>query len=265
MELLKKHYEKILLGVVLLGFLVCAAFLPLMISSERDGLEAQSQEILGRTIEPLPQLNLASELATLQRTETPVKLDFSATNKLFNPLPWQKAADGHLIKVRPGNIGVDAIVIVRAPSPLFTTVSMDNVQTNETEVRYVIGVEREAAPIVAQRRKKQYYASLDNKNDAFVIREIKGPSDNPTELTIELNDTGERVVVARDKPYKRVDGYTADLRYDPEKKNWINQRVGSVISFGGETYNIVAISKNEVVLSAKSNNKKTPIQYSLAP
>ena len=36
MEFLKKHYEKVLLGVVLVGLTVGAASLPLMISGERQ-------------------------------------------------------------------------------------------------------------------------------------------------------------------------------------------------------------------------------------
>jgi hypothetical protein len=50
------------------------------------------------------------------------------------------------------------------------------------------------------------------------------------------------------------------LKYDPENKKWTNQRVGGALSFAGENYNIVAITKNEVVVLAKSNQKKTPIQ-----
>lgn len=265
MEFLKKHYEKILLGVVLLGLTVGGAVLPWLISSERQSLTDLSTSIRKRPIDPLPPLNLSTNQAVLDRTELAAKLDLSTTNKLFNPLPWEKAADGHLIKVRPGNIGPDAVVITGEPTPLYTTISMDGVQTNETETLYIIDVERQASSVASQRRKKPYFASVDNKNDVFVIRKVAGPTDNPTQITMELNDTGEQVELTPDKPFKRVDGYMADLRYDPEKKIWTNQRVGSVISFGGEYYNIVAISKDEVVLSAKSNNKKTPIQYVPAP
>jgi hypothetical protein len=53
----------------------------------------------------------------------------------------------------------------------------------------------------------------------------------------------------------------ADMKYDPEKKVWRNQRIGSTLSLNGEDYNLVAISTNEVVLSAKSNQKKWTIPY----
>ena len=81
-------------------------------------------------------------------------------------------------------------------------------------------------------------------------------------VVLELNDTGQRVTVTKDQPFRRVDGYMVDLKYAPENKTWTNRRVGASLSFNGEEYNIVAITENEVVLSAKSNQKKWTIKYS---
>jgi hypothetical protein len=139
------------------------------------------------------------------------------------------------------------------------------VTVSDSGARYVIGVEREAALNPAQRPKRQNYASLNSKTDAFVLREVKGPAENPTQVILELNDTGERVAITREQPYRRVDGYMADLRYEPEKKSWTNRRVGMTITFNGEDYNIVAINQNEVVLSARSNQKKWTVKYNAAP
>jgi hypothetical protein len=51
-----------------------------------------------------------------------------------------------------------------------------------------------------------------------------------------------------------------DLKYTLENRPpWLAQRVNSTLTFGGETYNIVAITKTEVVVLAKSNQKKTPV------
>ena len=124
-------------------------------------------------------------------------------------------------------------------------------------------MEREAAATLALRKKKQFYTTPNNKNEVFVLREVKGAPDNPTDLVLELNDTGERVELKKDVPFKRVDGYTADLKYDPEKKTWLNRRANTPppLSFDGEDYIIVAIGKTEVILSAKSNDKKTPIPF----
>jgi hypothetical protein len=266
MDLLKKHYEKVLLGVVLLGLVVCAAFLPLMITGERKSLEEMAEKIINRQPKPLPPLDLAKQEALLRRMQTALTLDFKETNKLFNSVPWQRTPppENRLIKVQKGNVGVEAVAVTKI-SPLHLIITLDGVATNSTGVRYTIGVEREAATRPEQRRKKPYYAALNNKNDVFIIRQVKGPPDNPTELVLELNDTGEHVTVKKGIPFKQVDGYTADLKYEPERKTWSGVRAGvpprPPIIVASEEYNIVAITENEVVLSAKLNNKKTSIAY----
>lgn len=268
MDFLKKHYEKVLLGVVLLGLAVSAAFLPLMIAGERASLRAKADEIINRPVKPLPPLDLSKPERLMQRMQTSLTLDFATSNRLFNPVRWQKKADGTPIKAQKGNVGVEAIVVTKT-SPLYLIITLESISTTDAGARYVIGVEREAVPNVAQRKKRSYGATLNNKNEVFVLREVKGPPDNPTELALELNDTGERVTLKKDIPFKRVDGYTADLKYEPEKKTWTALRVGvparPPIIVAGEEYIIVAITRNEVVLSAKSNNKKTSIPYAPSP
>lgn len=264
MELLKKHYEKILLGIVLLGLAVGTAFLPIMIAHDRESLKEKADRIMSRKIDELHPPDLSRQNDLFKRAETPLKIDFSSGNRLFNPVPWGKTPDGRVIKLQEGNVGPKAVTVVKI-SPLFTTVTLDSVAVSESGARYVIGVEREAAATPALRRKKQFYASANQKNDAFIIREVKGTPDDPSALVIELNDTGEQITLTKGQPFKREDGYLADLKYDPERKSWTARRVGMSINFGGEDYILVAISKGEVVLSAKSNNKKTPIQYNPAP
>lgn len=260
MDFLKKHYEKVLLGIVLLGLVVGAVFLILMVPSERAELEQKSQEIINRPVKPLEDLDLAKPETLLKEMQSVVTLDFSSTNKLFNPVPWQKKPDGMLVKAVKGNVGVEAVVVTEI-TPLHLILSLDSATETDSGARYTIGVVREAETNPARRRKKQYYATLNNKNDVFLIREVHGPPGNPIELIVELNDTGEQVTLRKNSPFKRVDGYMADLKYEPEKKVWKDRRVGMSVAFDNEEYNIVAINSDEVVLSAKSNNKKTSIPY----
>ncbi len=258
MDFIKKHYEKILLGAVLLGLFVAVFLLQFMISNERQSLEDARTKILGRSPKPLPAPDVTRSEDALHRLKTLLALDFTTSNKLFNPVQWQKTLDGSLIK-RGTELSMCQVTNI---SPLFTTITLDLVEMSDSGPRYVIGVAHDAAVNPALRRKKTYVATLNNKNnDIFVVREVKGPADNPSELILELSDTSERASVAKDKPFKRVDGYTADLKYDPERKTWPNRRIGATLSFGGEEYIIVAINKNEVVLSARSNLKKTSISY----
>ena len=179
-------------------------------------------------------------------------------------MPWQRRADGSLLKIELGNEVGPGAVVVTDISPLYTVVSFASAVSSDSGVRYDIAVEKQAAAKSSQRTPKHTYATLNNKTDTFVIREVKGPAENPTELVLEFTDTGDQFSIAKDKPFKRVDGFMADFKYPPDNKTWKDQRVGAggpgtpAIQIAGESYIVVAISKNEVVLSAKSNNKKTP-------
>jgi hypothetical protein len=270
MDFLKKHYEKVLLGVVLVGLAVAAAFLPFMIGSERETLKAKRDSILNPRVTPLPVLNLSTQEDLLKRLEAPLAADFSSTNKLFNPVQWQKTPDGRWIKIQNGNeIGPDACVVTNL-TPLYLILTLDSVTVSDTGVRYFIGIENEAAARPTQRRKRQTTATLNAKNDTFTLREAKGPPENPTELVLEMNDSGERATLAKDRPFKRVDGYMADLKYPPENKTWASQRVGATLFFFGDVFtirsiNLVATNQYEVVLSAKSNGKNTARPFNRVP
>jgi hypothetical protein len=264
MDFLKKHYEKVLLGLVLLGLAVAVAFLPFKIASEKQKLEDMRNQLIHPKVKPLTNLDLALPDNVLKRVAAPALVDFSAPNRLFNPMAWQKAADGHLIRVDSTNIGPSAVTITKMV-PLYLKLSFDNVTFSDSGARCVIGIEKEAALNPRDRSKTQKYCSANTKTDTFTLRDIKAAPDNPTNVlsvVLELNDTGQRVTVTRDQPFRRVDGYTVDLKYGPENRSWTNRRVGASLAFNGEDYNIVAITENEVVLSAKSNQKKWTIKYS---
>lgn len=262
MDFLKKNYEKILLGVVLLGLVGAAVFLPVMISHDKETLIEISTGIIKHPANPLPPLDLTQESNATQRLQLPYRLDLETTNRLFNPVEWQQAVDGRLIKIESGNeVGPNAVVVTRI-SPLYFVLTLDSVQTNEFGARYIVGVERQAETVAWKRAKRQHYASIGEKNDAFTITAVQGPPADPTALVLQLTDSGETVNLSKNKPYRRVDGYMADLKYGPEGRNWDGQRVGDDLKFAGDDYIIVAINQNEVVLSAKSNQKKITRPYS---
>jgi hypothetical protein len=268
MDFVKKHYEKILLSVVLLGLVGALVFLPVMINSDREKLADIRQSIIKHSVKPLDPVDLTRETNVFERLQSSYKLDFSTTNKLFNPVEWQKASDGHLIKLESRNeVGAPAAAVTKI-TPLCLVLTLDSIETNELGARYVISVERQAAALPAQRGKRQHYASVGEKlNDAFIITAVDGSPDNPAQLKLilQLKDTGERATLSKDKPFRRTDGYSADLKYDPEGKKWQGQRIGADLKFNGDDNIIVAINQDAVILLARSNQKKTTLTYSPSP
>jgi hypothetical protein len=232
-----------------------------LILHDRNVLNDTRTGIIKHAVKPLPPLDLTGESNTIQRLQLPYQLDFETTNKLFNPVEWQRALDGTLIKIESGNEVGPAAVKVISITPLYFILTLDSMETNQFGARYIIGVERQAAPVSWRRTKRQHYASIGEKNEAFAITAVQGPPENPTRLILQLTDSGEMVTISKNHPFRRVDAYMADLKYGPEEKSWDDQRVGDDLKFAGDDYIIVAIDRKEVVLSAKSNQKKTTLIY----
>lgn len=260
MDFLKKHYEKLLLALVVLGSVGLLVYMPIVIREDRE--EATRHIEGARKVVPLPEQDLSAQNQLVQRLGQPLALDLDSTNKLLNPVEWQKTQDGQL--VRRENIGERALVVSKI-TPLYLMIVLDKVETNELGARYSVGVQHQAAARASQQRLQHHYVSVGDKNDTFQLVSVDGPADNPQRLNLKLMDTGEAVTLQGTAPYQRVDGYSADLRYDPERKVFANRRVGATISFGGDDYIVVAIEADKVILSNQSNQKRIEFKYSVVP
>jgi hypothetical protein len=150
-------------------------------------------------------------------------------------------------------------------TPLNLVIELEGAVTEGETVRYKFALTREADKNVSRRRRSSQAIALGSKNDIFLLKEVRGPKENPTEAVLELDNGNKTVVVSKEKPHIQVAGYTADLRYDPENKSFNGRRVDDALPFAGESYNIVAITENEVVLSAKSTSKRTTVKWNAAP
>jgi hypothetical protein len=264
MQFLKRHYEKILLSVVLLALAGAAAWLPMAIGKARESLAAITGTLPGpKEIKPV---DVTPYEGALQRLKNPPTVNFAGAHNLFNPVTWKQKSDGSLLKIQSGNEEGPAAVKITRIFPLHLIFSFERV----SGTGYYIGVHDEAVP---GSRKAQRLVSLnaktpfgpDAKTQFFAVREAKGPAEDPTELILELGDTNEKVSVTKEKPFKRVQGYAADMKYDVEGRTFNDVRVGSNIVLGGEAYKVVAISSNEVRVSSVSTTKQTTLTWSGVP
>ncbi len=269
MSFIKKHYEKILLGVVLVGLVVAAAFLPVMIRGERSALEDKRSGIIKRPVKPLTAPDLSRAETLLARLSSPFSLDFSATNKLFNPVRWAKRPDGMWYKVPTGSV-VEKLEVTKI-TPLYLRIRLKDVRVSDSSgPRYELGIQREAAADPRLRSERSLFLSRGEKKEGYTVREASGPADNPV-LTLEGSELAEPILLTKDKPFSRVEDYSADLAYaPPDKRSFLNRRAThtgtpneSTLILGGQIYKIVAINANEVVLSGP-NEKKHTIKYNAA-
>lgn len=254
MQFLKAHYEKIILSVVLLGLAAAAALMPLRVSKERQTEEDRQVILLPPKVKELQPIDLSTNASAVERLDHPVKFKLSGDHNLFNPVRWQKRSDGGVIKGT--DAGINALQ-VSAITPLHLRLSFEDVTGSPGSEGYQIDVLDEAQ----SPRPVPRIGRLKQKNSAFTIEEVRGDPANPGELLVLIDGDKAPVTISKNKPYDRIVGYSADLRYDPENRTWKNEKKDDEISFAGETYKVVAITRNQVVLSAKSNKKQTTKEF----
>jgi len=263
MQFLKKHYEKILLGVVLTGLIGVLVFMLFYIAADKQAMEEHVNDIINLSVKPLPDLDLTTNSAAMTRLQSPFLLDMETGNKVFNSFTWQKTPDGRLVK-KDTSTGPQVAVVTNI-APLYLVLTLDSASTNEAGARYVIGVEKQADKNPSKRRKQQRFVSKGDKNDTFTLVDVIGAPENPDAVIIKLADVGDvvgdTVTVTRDKAFRRVTGYMADFRYDPEKKVFHGCRVDTKVSFNGTDYVVFAVNQNELILTDQSNQKNTALPF----
>jgi hypothetical protein len=260
MNFLKKHYEKVLLGLMLAGLIGVLVFMLFYIASDTQDMNNKRNSLIHPPVHALTNLDASVLDGAMLRTKSPFSLDLETTNKLLNPMEWQKNVDGTII-LAAKRTGVQVAVVTNI-TPLYLTISLESVTTNELGAGYFISVERQAAPLARNRHSVRRYVSMaDKANESFQLQQVKGPPDNPEALVLKLPDMDEPITISTGKPYRRVDGYAADFRYDPERRAFHGRRVGDKVAFGGVDYSVVEVNQNELILQDQSNQKKTSLPF----
>jgi len=264
MEFLKNNYEKVILSVVLLGLAVAAALLPIWVAGEKRALEEIDNQITQTERKELKLVNLSTNEIVLQRVVKATALRLSGEHNLFNPVPWQRMRDGHLIPIRTGReIGPSALAITKI-APLYLKIEYDGPAPTAENAQYRFRVTRETEKTAGKRLTTVSAAPGGSKNQIFMLKEAK-PKDNPVEFTLELADTKEQITVTKDRPYVSVAGFTASLKYGPDNLTFPGKRVGDSLVFAGDTNKIVAITETNVTVAAASNTKRTTVAYTPTP
>ena len=136
MDFIKKHYEKVLLSIVLLGLAGAAALLPLQVSSVRQYLEDTQRSL---TIRSKPKLFTPADMSTnqmvVQRSKDPDSFDFASPHNIFNPVEWRKEQDGGLIKIATGKEAGPGAFVIEKIVPLYLLVSLDYVSGSGNALR----------------------------------------------------------------------------------------------------------------------------------
>jgi hypothetical protein len=255
MEFIKKHYEKIIMSVVLLCLLGAAVWLPMMIK------DAQVQINQKAGSEPPNRPWKAADFTVQSNALAALKVPFSVQlsggvppeyHNLFNPVTWKWGTNYIKVYVE----GPDALVI-KDIRPLYLTVAFDR----SAGTGYYFYYQKQSG------KKNNIYLHVKDTakvagQPVFTLVGIKGAPEDPSEFQIQMLDTQEIITVTKQLPFQKVDGFVTDMTYPPEQNvNLKNKRVGDTFTLAGETYKVIAISQNAVRVQATSNDKQTTIMW----
>jgi hypothetical protein len=252
MDFLKKHYEKIILSVVLLVVAAAAFWLTQTVSEVQASLEEQLQTKVRGNKKQLQPVDLTNAITAVQLISKPVALDLSGDHNVFNPVRWIRGADG-VPKPDP-RLELSTTLKLTQTRPLFLSITYLGPTGIGDPYRYQFSIEQQAAKKVSDRRPVTLSLTEGTKNNFFRLQEVRGPKDTSGEVVIELVG-GERATLTKSKPFQKAMGYMADLRF--ENRDFIGKRADDNLVLAGTTYKIVAIGKDELVVSAPNGTRTT--------
>lgn len=273
MEFLKSHYEKLILGLVLLLMAVGAVVLVLEVGTVQEELQKFKAMSLGNDGNPPQQENLAELIKALTQVTNPPKVEFTKVHRVFNPDSWYVDTNGILIAGT--NLGVDRLV-VQSITPQHLKVEFDQISSaNAGRESVRIKVTREFMKAPADQGKRTITLTLNSTNSSNTLdpankaqspqlfpRKIGGTPEAP-EVEFELVDPAKdplKFALSKAQGFTHVVEHVAYIVYPVESNYvWRAARKGQSLIFAGDTNIVVDITATNVVVSAISNDKHTSI------
>lgn len=270
MQFLKKHYEKIILMVVLAGLLGAAGWLLWQVKSVQEqvgdaGNEAPTTIAAKEPVERYTNL--------IYRIKSPSGLSLAIIHPVFNPWTWylKTNATGEQQLIRSTNIGPARLQILKVNPLNWILDAKATVASDRTN--FTLSFTREDDPNPNLRKPRPRSAGLNQTakgDDSFqaILREGRNLNGNMSEFVVDIMVTNEPPVmgyiVTPGNPWKKVMNYSVDMIYPPEPVPAIpkDRRVGDKVNIDGEIYKIIAIKETELTLESQSQ-KRTTIQISL--
>ena len=264
MDQLKQHFEKGILAVAMLVMGYVAFTLYMDADEVQTKIQdQQNQRLMGGGKSELGKIDMTPYTGALAKLEDTKPLTLSNPHNLFNPVQWRRTPQGTVFKVEKGTeIGAGAVRLAKT-YPLYTKVEFRGVSQTGNVLRYRFTVTREAEERKKDRIRMTTTVDGENLEDIrkiFTLVKVNGSLSDPTSLTLRMSDGSDDITVVKGEIFSRVDGYTADITYPPNNKQFRNRRSGEKLFFAEDMHNIVAISESEVVLSTASTSKRTTIR-----
>jgi hypothetical protein len=260
MDFLKKHYEKIILSVVLLAVVYFALRLPQEISAARQELISDIERLKEGATNRISELDLTGRIQMVQQLYAPTTNQFSGPHNVFNPVQWKLGRDGNYVKVPSPDDVVNQLKIV-AIRPLKLVVGIEEGTSGTGDATRIKVSVMDQSLMPKSRQGKQIRnprlgGATPDANDLFKVISFKGEPSKISELVLELRKGSKQITLATGKPYEEIVGYEADALFELDGKTFKEMREGSSIRFDNEIYKVIAITSSNVTIEAQSTPKR---------
>ncbi|PAW85417.1 MAG: hypothetical protein B9S33_09885 [Pedosphaera sp. Tous-C6FEB] len=273
MEFLKNHYEKIVLGLMLLLMASGAVLLVLEAGSVQERLQAYRDLVISGESKPPPAQDVEKMKSLLSAATKPSQTDFATVHRVFNPGAWFVGTNGDLIagtKVGVSQLAVHSITPQRL---LLELVSVGGTADRATAS---LRVTREFARTPAEQLKVSKTVPINATNTAanassahtldpqrklvLLIRGSSGTPENP-EVKCELHEPNKDAIkfnLSKAQGFVNVVEHIASIQYMVETNfAWPKARKDTPLVFAGDTNIVVEVNASNVVVRAISNDKVT--------
>jgi hypothetical protein len=254
MQFLKRHYEKLLLSAVLAGLGAAVVWLSMAVAESKTQIPAEPGT--PTAAKQWTAVDLAPFQNAVKSATNAPAFSLTGEHNLFNPVIWNRLSDGTLVKITRTGTSALAVTDIR---PLYFTITLES-QAGEG---FYLSAKHASRPPV------RWFARVGEKATAQKPYPIVGTNaapENPSALTLQVQilATGEIVAVSSDAPYKVVEAYEADLRYEAsdETNVFTGRHIADSLVLSGESHKIIAIDSNAVTVQNAGTGKKSDRQWS---
>src|SRR5215213_1263300 len=99
----KRHYEKVLLVLALIGLIGAVLYLNQVKNAENEKLAIYEKAIPKRKSNPIAQVDMSVLTEATKHANNPPSINFAPPHNLLNPVKWQQGgADNRRVKVETG-------------------------------------------------------------------------------------------------------------------------------------------------------------------
>lgn len=258
MNFLKDHFEKLILGLVLLLSVGGIAFVIQQISSSKVAVDQSVVSPRG-SVKEYEDTDLQAFQTELNAISQEIEVGITGEHELLNPVRWQDVG-GRPRKTT--ELGIKKLSI-NDIKPLSKIVRYVRTTDTGRTVRYVLEMTDESAESVGKRKptKRTFEIGKPIKGIPYILERVEGSNDRPSRIALIISDedTGvtERVTFTPESPYRAIVGYSASFYHEPSNKTFADQRVSDTLKINDSSFDIVAITKNQATLENKSGKRTT--------